>query len=71
MHASVVDNHVVCGNTGVVLSHTLDSVAEKTIGELHDVGLVDDGDLLAVVGESERVGELGDTLGLCTSDDLE
>jgi len=71
LHASVVDNHVVGDDPGVVLSNALDSVPEKTVGELHDVGLVDDGDLLAVVGKGERVGELGNTFRLCAGDDLE
>jgi len=53
LHAGVVHNHVVGDDTGVVLSDTLDGVAEETVGKLHDVGLVDDGDLLAVVGEGE------------------
>ena len=71
LHAGVVHNHVVGDDTGVVLPDALDSVAEKTVGKLHDVGLVDNGDLLAVVGEGERVGELGDTFRLCAGDDLE
>ena len=71
MHAGVVDDHVVCGNARVVLSHTLDCIAEKTIGQLHDVGLVDDGDLLTVICKSERIGEFGNALGLCAGDDLQ
>lgn len=71
MHASVVHNHVVCRDAWVVLTDTLDGVAEKTVCKLHDVGLVDAGDLLAVVGERERVGEFGDAFRLCAGDDLE
>lgn len=71
LHRSVVDNHVVGLNGGVLLSDSLDGVPEKTIGKLHDVGLVDTGDLLAVVGEGESEGELGDTLRLQAGDDLE
>jgi len=71
LHAGVVDNHIVSGNAWVVLSHSLNSVAEQTVGKLHDVGLVDNGDLLTVVGEGERVGKFGNALGLGASDDLE
>lgn len=71
LHGGVVDNHVVGLDAGVVLTDTLDGVAEQTVGKLHDVGLVDTGNLLPVVCESEREGELGNALGLCASDDLE
>jgi hypothetical protein len=71
LHTGVVYNHIVCGEAGVFLADTLDGVAEKTIGELHNVGLVDTGDLLAVVGESKGKGELGNALRLRASDDLQ
>lgn len=71
LHGGVVHNHVVHLQGGVVLSDLVESAAEKTIGKLHDVGLVDASDFLAVVGESEAESELGDTLRLGTGDDLE
>ena len=71
LHGGVVDDHVVVLDGGEVLGDLLASVAEETVGELHDVGLVDAGDLLAVVGEGEGKGELGDALRLGTGDDLE
>lgn len=71
LHRGVVDNHVVGLNAGVVLTNTLDGVAEKTVCELHNVGLVDAGNLLPVVGKGEREGELGNALRLCAGDDLE
>lgn len=71
LHGRVVDDHVVVLDGGVVLGHLLACVAEETVGELHDVGLVDAGNLLAVVGEGEGKGELGDALRLGTGDDLE
>lgn len=71
LHASVVDNHVVGGDGGEVLADALHSVAEKTVCQLHDVGLVDDGDLLAVVGKGERVCEFGNALRLRAGNDLE
>lgn len=71
LHRGVVDNHVVGLDGGEFLTDLLDGVAEKTVGQLHDVGLVNAGDLLAVVGESKSVGELGNALRLCAGDDLE
>jgi len=70
LHRGVVDNHVVGLDGWVVLSDSLDGVPEKPIGKLHDVGLVDAGDLLAVVGESKGESEVGDTLRLHAGDDL-
>lgn len=71
LHRGVVDDHVVGLDGGVLLTDLLDGVAEQTVGKLHDVGLVDAGNLLAVVGESESKGELGNALRLCAGDDLE
>jgi len=71
LHRGIVDDHVVGLESGVVLADSLDRVSEKTIGKLHDVGLVDAGNLLAVVGERKGKGELGDTLRLLARDDLE
>jgi hypothetical protein len=71
LHGGVVDNHVVDLKLGVLGSNLVEGAAEETVGKLHDVGLVDTGDLLAVVGSSEGEGELGDTLGLHLGDDLE
>jgi hypothetical protein len=71
LHGGVVDNHVVGLKGRVVLADPLDGVAEETIGKLHDVGLVDAGDLLAVVGERKGEGELGNALRLLAGDDLE
>jgi hypothetical protein len=71
LHRGVVDNHVVGLKSRVVLTNTLDGVAEKTIGKLHDVGLVDAGNLLAVVGERKGESKLGNALRLLTGNDLE
>jgi len=71
LHAGVVDNHVVGLDGGVLLADLLDGVAEETVGKLHDVGLVDAGNLAAVVGQGEGEGELGDALRLGAGDDLE
>jgi hypothetical protein len=71
LHTGVVDNHVVDLEGGVVLSNSVEGVAEETIGQLHDVGLVDASNLAAVVGEGKGEGELGNALRLGTGDDLE
>ena len=70
LHRGVVDNHVVGLNGWVLLSDSLDGVSEETVGKLHDVGLVNASDLLAVVGEGECESELGDTLRLHAGDNL-
>lgn len=71
LHRGVVDDHVVALELGVVFGQPVEGAAEETVGELHDVGLVDAGDLLAVVGQGEAEGELGDALRLGAGDDLE
>lgn len=71
LHGGVVDNHVVDLEGGVLLGGLVEGAAEQTVGQLHDVGLVDAGDLGTAVGEGEGEGELGDTLRLGAGDDLE
>ena len=71
LHAGIVDNHVVVLEGRVLLGDTGASVAEETVGQLHDVGLVDAGDLLTAVGQGEGEGELGNALRLGAGDDLE
>ena len=71
LHGGIVDNHVVDLEGRVVLSGLVEGGAEETVGKLHDVGLVNASDLLAVVGKGEAERELGDALGLGLGDDLE
>jgi len=71
LHGSVVDDHVIDFQCWIILANLLDRISEKTVCEFHDVGLVDAGDLLSVVCESERKGKLGDAFGLGSSDDFE
>jgi hypothetical protein len=71
LHGGVVDDHVVGLDRRVVLADLLDGVAEQTVGKLHDVGLVDAGNLLAIVGERKGKGELGNALRLLARNDLE
>ena len=71
LHAGVVDNHVVVLEGRVLLGDTGAGITEQTVSQLHDVGLVNAGDLLAAVGKGEREGKLGNALRLGAGDDLE
>jgi hypothetical protein len=71
LHRCVVDDHVIAGEHRVVLGDPLDCAAEKTVCELHDVGLVNNSDLLPVVGKGKGKGKLGNALGLGARNDLE
>lgn len=71
LHRGVVDDHIVRLESGVALSNLLEGASEQTVSKLHDICLVDTGDLLPVVGKSEAEGELGDTLRFGAGDDLE
>ena len=71
LHGGVIHDHVVDLQGGVVLGDLVESAAEETVGKLHDVGLVDAGDLLAVVGESKAEGKFGNALRLGASDNLQ
>ena len=70
LHACVVDDHVIRFDRRIVLAHLFHGVAEEPVGELHDIGLVDACDFSPVVCQRKGEGELGDPLGLYTSDDL-
>ena len=71
LHRGVVDDHVVGLEGRVVLADLLDGVAEETVSQLHDVGLVDASNLLAVVCERKGESKLGNALRLLAGDDLE
>lgn len=71
LHTGVVHNHVVNLDGGVIGGDGLNCPAEQAVGELHDVGLVDASNLLAVISEGESEGELGDSLRLEARNDLE
>ena len=49
LHASVIHNHVVYLQSRIVFGDLLEGIAEKTVRELHNIGLVDAGYLLPVV----------------------
>lgn len=71
LHRSVVDDHVIGLQSRIVLGDLLESVAEKTVGQFHDVSLVNASYLLAVVCQSKTKSEFGNALRLGASDDLE
>ena len=71
LHGSVVDNHVIALELGVVLGQAVKGASEETVGKLHDVGLVNASNLLPVVSQGEAKGKLGDPLRLGARDDLE
>lgn len=70
LHGRIVDDHIINFQSGVGLSNLVESAAEQTVGQFHDVGLVDTGDLLSVVRKGKSKGELGNTFRLGTGDDL-
>ena len=49
----------------------MERVPEEAVGELHDVGFVDAGHLLPVIGEREAKGEFGDAFRFGAGDDFE
>ena len=71
LHGGIVDNHVIDLEGGVLLGDVVEGVAEETISQLHDVGLVDAGNLGAAVGEGKGKGEAGNALRLGAGDNLE
>ena len=71
LQARVVQQLSVELNVGEVLGDLAGSVQEKTVGHLHDGGLVHDTDLLLVDGAGILEGEAEDTLGSLTGDELD
>ncbi len=63
LHRCVIDDQLLVGDVGIVLRYFAAAAQEQPIGQLHDVGLVDGGHLLApgFLGELERI--FGDTDG--------
>lgn len=62
LHGGIVDNHVVGLEGGEALGNLAEGATEKTVGKLHDICLVDTGDLLSVVCQSKAESKLGDPL---------
>lgn len=71
LHASVINNHLVELDVRVLLGDATSSIEEKTVGHLHDVGLVDGMDLLATVGLGVFESETSDLLRLFSSSNLQ
>src|SRR3990172_4767252 len=62
LHAHVVDDAVLELDIGELLGYFLGRVEEEAIGELHDVGLMHGGDLLAPILPGVSKGEPDDAL---------
>jgi len=71
LHRRIVHNHVVRLYGRVVLSNLMEGAAEKTVGKLHDICLVDAGHLLPVVRQGKTEGKFANTLRLGTGNDLQ
>jgi hypothetical protein len=68
---AVVDDHVLMRQRRVVLQHLLADALQHALGELHDVGLGGDGDLLPPLGLRHRRREAEDALAAHLGDDLQ
>src|SRR5215213_1451014 len=73
LHAHVIYDPVVyLLEVVLIVSCDLEEdVAEQAIGELHDIGLVDDGDVLATLFLGALEGHPADALGAFAGDDLD
>lgn len=71
LHGGVVDNHLLELDSWIKFSHLFAASQEQSIAQLHDVGLVNGGDLLAVVLGGVVEGELCDSQRLGLGDDFE
>ena len=58
LHTGIVNNQIVSLDHWVVLGDFTESAQEHTIGLLHNVGLMDAGDLLASLAKSKVKSEL-------------
>jgi hypothetical protein len=73
LHGSVVDDHVAEGDSRalVLLGDFTTSFEEETVGQFHDVRLVNTGHMFAMVLERKVECESGDPLALRAGDDLQ
>ncbi len=57
LHRSIIDNQFLIGDVGIILRYFATAPQEQPIGQLHDVGLMNRGDLLApgFLGELEGI----------------
>jgi hypothetical protein len=70
LHATIVDDHVVVLNVRVLFGNLARHVQEQTVRQLHDVGLVDGGHLLATMRFGILEGEACNTLGILGGHDF-
>ena len=84
MHTGVINDEIISLDHWVLLGDLAESAQEHTVGLLHDVGLVNAGDLLASFAKGQVKGKLktvrfrfvslsylGNTLGFFTSDNFQ
>lgn len=71
LHGCIVNNHIVDLQSRIVLGNLVESATEQTVGQFHDVCLVNAGDLLPVVCQGKAKGKFRDTLRFGTSDNFQ
>ena len=71
LHRRVIDDHVVGFESRVVLRNFLERIPEQSVGQLHNIRLMNAGNLLPVVRQRKRKCELRDSLGLCAGNDFQ
>ena len=71
LHGRIIDDQVVNFQLRVSLSNFVESVTEQPICQLHNIGFMDTGDLLSLVGSSEGESEFADAFRLHSCDNLE
>ena len=71
LHASVVHDVLAVGDLGILLRDVARAADEQAVRQLHDVGLVDGVNLLAMHAARVLEGEPGDARGSLFGDDLQ
>ena len=71
LHAHIIDDAVLEFDVGVFLGDIATDVEPETVGEFHDIGLVDAGDLLSAELAGVVEGEPDDTARPCNGDRLD
>jgi hypothetical protein len=71
LHGAVVDDHLLVLDEGELFGGVAGALQEEPVDQLHDVGLVDDGDLLAAGEVGELEGVLEEAVGVGARGDLE
>src|SRR5205823_9382169 len=71
LHRRVVDDHVLRFDVGITLSDVFKTSQEKPIRQLHDVGFVHSGDLLALFAAGISKRKTCDARGSFLGNDLQ